>query len=66
MTPRQIVADEFTRVIRSVQDPHSMNAWSERIEAQTWERLAARVDVQMKAMEDRLQAAGVELKQGTY
>lgn len=53
-TPRQMVADDFARVIREVQDPHSMNAWSERIEAQTLEKLAERVDRQLERMEHLL------------
>ncbi len=51
MTPRQTVADDFERTIAQVHNPHSMDAWSERIEAQTWEKLAARVDKQMARME---------------
>lgn len=53
-TPRQVIADDFARVIDQVQNPHSMNAWSERIEAQTLERLAARVDKQLERMEHLL------------
>ena len=51
MSPRQTVADDFARTIRQVHDPHSMDAWSERIEAQTWEKLAARVDREFARME---------------
>lgn len=53
-TPRQVIADDFALVIDQVQNPHSMNAWSERIEAQTLERLAARVDKQLERMEHLL------------
>ena len=54
MTPRQTVADDFERTIAQVHNPHSMNAWSERIEAQTWEKLAARVDNEFARMESIL------------
>jgi len=60
MTPRQIVADDFTRAIYQVQNPNSMDAWSERIEAQTWEKLAERVDKQFARMESILLAAGID------
>ena len=62
MTPRAVVADDFTRVIRQVQNPHSMDAWSEQIEAQTFEKLAARVDAQFARMESALLRAGVKLE----
>ena len=63
MSPRQIVADDFTRTIAQVQNPNSMDAWSERIEQQTWEKLAARVDKQLARMEAILLAGGIELEQ---
>ena len=63
MTPRQTVADDFTRAISQVQNPHSMDAWSERIEQQTWERLRDRVDKEMARMEDILRRAGVDPKE---
>lgn len=62
MTPRQAIADDFARVIHQVQNPDSMDAWSERIEAQTLERLASRVDKQLAIMENALACAGVEME----
>ena len=62
MSPREIVADDLTRAINEVRDPHSMSAWSERVEGQVWEQLRDRVDKQMAIMEFHLSAFGVDLE----
>lgn len=59
MTPRQTIANDFERVRREIQNPDSMNAWSERVEADTLGHLAARVDKQFARMEAALRASGV-------
>jgi len=59
MTPRQTVADDLTRARFAIQNPDSMNAWSERVEADTMGKLAGRIDKQFARMEAALLAAGV-------
>ena len=63
MTPRQTVADDFTREIHRVNDPNSMDAWSNGVHTQTLEKLAGRVDVQFERMESVLLRSGVDLEE---
>ena len=65
MTPSQAVADAFTFNIDKVHNPNSMDAWSERREAQTWERLATRIAKQIEVLEAELTRRGADIQKLT-